>query len=42
MDPCYMENLENNTSKPCTPTMKKIVNQEVRSQPIKGCQFTKF
>ena len=23
MDPYYMDNLENNTFKPCTPTMKK-------------------
>ena len=31
MDPRYMDNLEKNTFKSCTPTMKKIVNQEVRS-----------
>ena len=42
MDPRYMENLENNTFKRCTPTMKKIVNQEVRSQPIEGCQLAKI
>ena len=42
MDPRYMDNLENNTCKPCTPTMKKIMNQEVRSQPNEGCQFAKF
>ena len=41
MDPRYMDNLEKNTFKLCTPTMKKIVNQEVRSQPIEGCQFAK-
>ena len=29
--PPLMENLEKNTFKPCTPTMKKIMNQEVRS-----------
>ena len=28
MDPCYMNNLEKNTLKPCTPTMKKIVKQK--------------
>ena len=27
MDPRYMDNLENNTLKPCTHTMKKIVKQ---------------
>ena len=26
--PCYMDNLEKNTLKPCTPTMKKIVKQK--------------
>ena len=31
MDPRYMDNLKNNTFKPCTPTMKKIVKKEVRS-----------
>ena len=31
MDPRYMDNLEKNTFKPCTPTMKKIMNYEVRS-----------
>ena len=31
MDPRYMDNLEKNTFKPCTPTMKKIVKKEVRS-----------
>ena len=25
MDPRYMDNLENNTFKPCTPTMKKKI-----------------
>nr|CAN77796.1 hypothetical protein VITISV_040892 [Vitis vinifera] len=29
MDPRYMDNLEKNTFKPCTPTMKKIVKQEL-------------
>ena len=28
MDPRYMDNLEKNTLKPCTPTMKKIVKQK--------------
>ena len=28
MDPHYMDNLEKNTLKPCTPTMKKIVKQK--------------
>ena len=28
MDPRYMDNLEKNTFKPCTPTMKKIVKQK--------------
>ena len=41
MDPRYMDNLEKNTFMPCTTTMKKIVNQEVCSQPIEGCQFAK-
>ena len=41
MDPRYMDNLEKNTFKPCTPTMKKIMNHEVRSQPIELCQFAK-
>ena len=27
MDPRYMDNLEKNTFKPCTPTMKKIVKK---------------
>ena len=27
MDPRYMDNLENNTFKPCTPTMKKIMKK---------------
>ena len=31
VDPRYMDNLEKNTFKPCTLTMKKNVNQEVRS-----------
>ena len=30
MDPHYMDNLEKDTFKPCTPTVKKIVKQ-------KGC-----
>ena len=29
MDPRYMENLENNTFKPCTPTMKKNCEKRV-------------
>ena len=29
MDPRYMDNLEKNTFKPCTPTMKKIVKRGV-------------
>ena len=32
MDPRYMDNLEKNTFKPCTPTMKKKNNCET-----KGC-----
>ena len=28
MDPRYMDNLEKNTFKPCTPTMKKIVKEK--------------
>ena len=37
MDPHCMDNLEKNTFKPCTPTMKKqIVRKEVRSYPIGG------
>ena len=28
MDPHYMDNLENDTFKPCTSTMKKIVKQK--------------
>ena len=31
MDPHYMDNLEKNTFKPCTPTMKKKICE------IKGC-----
>ena len=41
MDPRYMDNLEKDTFKPCTPTMKKIVKQKVRSQPIEFFQFAK-
>ena len=27
MDPRYMDNLEKNTFKPCTPTQKKVLNK---------------
>ena len=44
MDPCYMDNLEKNTFKLCIPKRKKKKCEinEVRSQPIEGCQFAKF
>ena len=43
MDPRYMDNLEKNTFKPCTPTMKKknCETKGVRSQPIEFFQFAK-
>ena len=41
MDPRQMDNLEKDTFKPYTPTMKKFVNQEVRSQPIEGDNVAK-
>ena len=42
MDPRYMDNLEKNTFKLCTPTRKKCEIKDVRSQPIGGCQIVKF
>ena len=42
MDPRYMDNLEKNAFKLCTPTRKKKCEiKEVRSQPIEFGQFAK-